>query len=60
MHNIYNETNQNDTVKILGMPATKGMLNDNVWIYVERTTTRGKMLRLGRNELKRKDDREGI
>ena len=27
------------------------MIDDNLWIYVERTLTRGKVLKLGRNYL---------
>jgi len=46
-----NKSNKNDTVQILGQPATKGMTNDNLWIYIERTKTRGKLLKLGRNYL---------
>jgi len=48
-----NKSNKNDTVQILGQPATKGMTNDNLWIYIERTKTRGKLLKLGRNYLKK-------
>ena len=48
---IVNKTNKNDTVKFLGVPATKGMTNDNLWIYIERTKTRGKLLKLGRSYL---------
>ena len=47
------KSNKNDTVGILGQPATKGMTDDNVWIYIERTQTRGKLLKLGRNYLKK-------
>ena len=47
------ETNKNDTIKILGQPSTRGMTDDNVWIYIERTITRGKLLKLGRNYLKK-------
>ena len=46
-------SNKNDTVKILGQPATKGMTDDNVWIYIERKKTKGKMLKLGRNYLEK-------
>ena len=46
-----NKSNKNDTVQILGQPATKGMTNDNLWIYIERTKTRGKLLKLGRSYL---------
>jgi len=48
---ILNESNKNDVVKIFGQPATKGMTDDNVWIYIERTQTREKILKLGRNYL---------
>jgi len=47
------KSNKNDTVKIFGQPSTKGMTNENVWIYIERTITRGKMLKFGRNYLKK-------
>ncbi len=50
---IVNESNKNDTVSILGLPATKGMVDDNLWIYIERTRTRGKLLKFGRNYLKK-------
>ena len=50
---IINESNKNDTIKIFGQPATKGMTNNNVWIYIERTKTRGKLLKLGRDYLKK-------
>ena len=50
---IVNESNKNDTVSILGQPSTKGMVDDNLWIYIERTRTRGKLLKFGRNYLKK-------
>ena len=50
---IVNETNKNDTVSILGQPSTKGMVDDNLWIYIERTRTRGTLLKFGRNYLKK-------
>ena len=46
-----NKSNKNDIVQILGQPATRGMTNNNLWIYIERTRTRGKLLKLGRNYL---------
>ena len=48
-----NKSNKNDVIQIFGQPSTKGMTNDNLWIYIERTTTRGKLLKLGRNYLKK-------
>ena len=50
---VVNKSNKNDTIKILGHPATKGMTDDNLWIYIERTKTRGKLLKLGRSYLKK-------
>jgi outer membrane protein assembly factor BamE (lipoprotein component of BamABCDE complex) len=48
---IVNKSNKNDAIKVLGQPATKGMTDDNLWIYIERTITRGKTLKLGGSEL---------
>ena len=50
---IVNQSNKNDTITILGQPSTKGMVDDNLWIYIERTRTRGTLLKLGRNYLKK-------
>ena len=50
---ILNKSNKNDTIKIFGQPATKGMTNNNLWIYIERTKTRGKLFKLGREYLKK-------
>ena len=50
---IVNKSNKNDVIKIMGQPATKGMNDDNLWIYIERTKTRGKLLKLGRTHLKK-------
>lgn len=47
------KTNKNDVIKIFGQPSTKGMTDDNLWIYIERTRTRGKLLKLGRNYIKK-------
>ena len=46
-----NKSNKNDIINIFGQPSTKGMTNDNLWIYIERTMTKGKMFKLGRNYL---------
>ena len=50
---IANKSNKNDAIEILGQPSTKGMTDDNLWIYIERTTARGTLLRLGKNYLKK-------
>ena len=48
-----NKSNKNDVIEIFGQPATKGMNDDNLWIYIERTRTRGKLFKLGRSYLKK-------
>ena len=50
---VVNKSNKNDAIDVLGHPATKGMTDDNLWIYIERTKTRGKLLKLGRSYLKK-------
>ena len=50
---IVNVSNKNDTIQIFGQPSTKGMTNDNLWIYIERTLTRGKLIKLGKNYIKK-------
>ena len=50
---VVNKSNKNDTIEVLGHPSTRGMTDDNLWIYIERTKTRGKLLKLGRSYLKK-------
>ena len=50
---VVNKSNKNDTIKILGQPATRGMTDDNLWIYIERTKTRKSILKLGKIYLKK-------
>ena len=44
-------SNRNDVIKILGKPHSKSLHEQNTWIYIERTRTKGKLLKLGRNVL---------
>jgi len=50
---VVNKSNKNDTINVLGQPSTKGMTDDNLWIYIERTSTRGSLFMLGRSYLKK-------
>jgi outer membrane protein assembly factor BamE (lipoprotein component of BamABCDE complex) len=50
---IIDKSNKNDAISIFGQPSTRGMNDENLWIYIERTLTRGKLLKLGRNYLKK-------
>ena len=49
---IKNETNTNDTIKIIGYPHSTSISNSNEWIYIERVLTKGEYLKLGKNILK--------
>ena len=46
-----NATNKNDIIEILGPPSTKSTFNNDVWIYIERKTSKGSLLTFGRNKL---------
>ena len=49
---LINKTNKNDTIKILGTPHSISLDDDSIWIYIERTFTKGSYLKLGQNILK--------
>ena len=49
---VINETNQNDVLKIIGQPHSKSVTDESIWIYIERTLTKGKYHKLGRHVLK--------
>ena len=46
---IIKKTNKNDVKKILGHPSTVAIFDTSIWIYIERTRTRGKLLKFGQN-----------
>jgi len=46
---IINQTNKNDVKKVLGHPSTIATFDNAIWIYIERTRTRGKLLNFGQN-----------
>jgi outer membrane protein assembly factor BamE (lipoprotein component of BamABCDE complex) len=48
-----NKSNKNDVIQIMGQPATKGLNDENLWIYIERTKTRGNVLKMGKSYLKK-------
>ena len=49
---VLKKTNKNDVINIMGHPQLKNDDNDNTWIYLERTLTKGKFHKLGKNILK--------
>ena len=50
---IPNESNQNDVLKIISYPHTKSIDDENIWIYLERTLTKGKYHKLGKHVVKK-------
>ena len=44
---VINKTNKNDVKKALGHPSTVGTFDNSIWIYIERTKTKGKLLKFG-------------
>ena len=42
------ETNKNDIVKILGPPSVKSTFNNDLYFYIERKITTGKLIKLGK------------
>ena len=49
---MVNKSNKNDVLQIFGQPHTKTFNEDDTWIYVERTLSKGKYHKLGRHKLK--------
>jgi len=47
-----NKTNKNDVLKKLGKPHSTSFDDNNIWIYIERTLTKGKYHKLGKNIIK--------
>lgn len=46
------QSNKNDVIKLIGNPHTISFNNNNDWIYIERTLTKGSLHKLGQNVLK--------
>ena len=49
---IINKSNQNDVLKIIGQPHSRSINNEDIWIFIERTLSKGKYHKLGRHVLK--------
>ena len=45
-------SNKNDVIKNIGRPHSKSINDDNEWIFIERTLTKGEFHKLGRNIIK--------
>ena len=47
---IVAETNKNDIIKLLGPPSVKSTFNNDLYFYIERKTTTGKIIKLGKKK----------
>tara|TARA_B100001027_G_C16045385_1_gene231786 strand:+ start:16 stop:483 length:468 start_codon:yes stop_codon:yes gene_type:complete len=45
---IVAETNKNDIIKLLGPPSVKSTFNEDLYFYIERKITTGKLIKLGK------------
>ena len=48
---LINSTNKNDIIKMLGPPSTISNFDNNLWIYIERTTSSSKITKMGDKKL---------
>ncbi len=48
---VLNSSNKNDALIVFGQPHTKSLGDENQWIYIERTLSRGRFHKLGQNVL---------
>ncbi len=47
---IVAETNKNDIIKLLGPPSVTSTFNNDLYFYIERKITTGKLIKLGKKE----------
>ena len=47
---LVNQTNRNDILSVLGPPSTKSYFNNDLWIYIEKKTTVGSFIKLGKRK----------
>ena len=47
---LVNQANRNDILSVLGPPSTKSYFNNDLWIYIEKKTTVGSFIKLGKRK----------
>ena len=48
---IINKSNKNDVIKTFGDPHSKGITDEDTWIYIERRIEKGAIHELGKNKI---------
>ena len=46
-----NKSNKNDVLKLLGSPSTKSTFDNDLWIYIERTTKTNTVIKFGKDKI---------
>ena len=46
-----NKSNKNDVLKLLGSPSTKSTFDNDLWIYIERTTKTNMVIKFGKDKI---------
>ena len=45
------KTNKNDILLLLGPPSTKSTFDNDIWIYIERKTSKSSLFKLGKSKM---------
>ena len=53
---ILEKTNKNDIIDLLGPPSTTSLFDNDIWIYIGKSTTKSSLIKLG----KRKDLKNNV
>ena len=48
---VVNKSNKNDIIQLLGPPSTKSTFDNDLWIYIERTTKTNTVLNFGKDKI---------
>jgi len=48
---IVNTSNKNDIISLIGPPSTKSTFDNDLWIYLEKVTTKHNLVKLGSDKL---------
>jgi len=47
---ILEKTNKNDIINVLGPPSTTSLFDNDIWIYIEKSTTKSSFIKLGKKK----------
>tara|TARA_B110000027_G_scaffold123829_1_gene139909 strand:- start:473 stop:934 length:462 start_codon:yes stop_codon:yes gene_type:complete len=47
---ILKKTNKNDIIEVLGPPSTTSLFDNDIWIYIEKSSTKSSFFKLGKKK----------